>query len=139
MIAQPNTSTIRILIVDDTNQVRQDLKTVLSMMEIEIGVHLEIVGEAADGQEAILQAAALQPDVILMDLAMPVMNGFAATQEIKARNPHTRVVILTVYNDVESREKAELAGADDFVEKGVSLSRIIQAIATGPVYRKGQE
>ena len=133
MIAQPNKSTLRILIVDDTSQVRQDLRTVLPMMETEAGVHLEVIGEAADGQEAVRQAAALNPDVVLMDLAMPVMNGFAATLEIKARNPHTRVVILTVYNDVESREKAVLAGADDFVEKGVSLERIIKAVAPSPI------
>lgn len=132
MIAQLNKSTIRILIVDDNPQVRQDLRIVLPMMEREAGVHLEIVGEAADGQEAVRQAAALNPDVVLMDLAMPVLNGIAATQEIKARNPQTRVVILTVYNDKESREKAEQAGADDFVEKDVSLERIIQAVANSP-------
>ncbi len=128
MITQPNESTIRILIVDDSPHVRQDLRTVLPMMDREAGVNLEVVGEAADGQEAVRQAASLKPDVVLMDLAMPVLNGIDATREIKARNPHTRVVILTVYNDAESKKKAELAGADDFVEKGVSLERIIQAI-----------
>jgi DNA-binding NarL/FixJ family response regulator len=136
MMAQPQKSTLRILIVDDTAQVRRDLKTVLSMMDIEAGVYLEIVGEAADGQEAIRETATLKPDVVLMDLAMPVMNGFAATQVIKAGNPHTRVVILTIYDDAESREKAQLAGADDFIEKGVSLDRLFQAVAPSNVIKR---
>jgi DNA-binding NarL/FixJ family response regulator len=129
MLPQTNKRCIRVLIVDDTAQVRRDLTTVLLMMDKEAGINLEIVGEAADGQEAIQKTAIMKPDVVLMDLAMPILNGIAATREIKANNPCTRVVILTVYNDEEAGEKARCAGADDFVEKGASLNRLFQAIA----------
>jgi NarL family two-component system response regulator LiaR len=136
MVTEQNETSIRILIVDDTAQVRQDLRTVLPLMDKEAGVNLEVVGEAADGWEAIRMAAALKPDVILMDLAMPVLDGFTTTMKIKAGNPHTRVVILTVYNDEELREKAEIAGADDFVEKGAPLNRLYNAIATRAISKE---
>jgi DNA-binding NarL/FixJ family response regulator len=128
-MAQTNKTSIRILIVDDTAPVRQDLKTILPIMADRARVTLEIVGEAEDGQEAIRLAARMKPDVVLMDLAMPGMNGFLATQEIKAANPGARVVILSVYGDSESRKKAKLAGADDFIEKGAPLECIFQAVA----------
>jgi DNA-binding NarL/FixJ family response regulator len=136
MLPQTNKSCIRVLIVDDTAQVRRDLTTVLLMMGKEAGINLEIVGEAADGQEAIQLSARLKPDVVLMDLAMPILNGFAATREIKNYRPLTRVVILTVYNDEVSRENARLAGADDFVEKGAPLNRLFQAIAPSHTNRE---
>jgi DNA-binding NarL/FixJ family response regulator len=136
MLPQTNKSCIRVLIVDDTAQVRRDLTTVLLMMGKEAGINLEIVGEAADGQEAIQLSARLKPDVVLMDLAMPILNGFAATREIKNYRPLTRVVILTVYNDEVLRENARLAGADDFVEKGAPLNRLFQAIAPSHTNRE---
>jgi DNA-binding NarL/FixJ family response regulator len=121
-------TSIRVLIVDDMPQVRQDLRTVLSLAGTACGVTLEVVGEAGNGQEAIQQARVLQPDVVLMDLGMPVMDGFAATRQIKALHPSIRVVALTVYSAVESQEKAIQAGVDAYVEKGAPVSDIIQAI-----------
>ncbi len=129
MTPQLDKPTLHILIVDDVPQVRKDLRTVLPMIAVESGINLEVIGEAADGQEAIHQTLTLKPDVVLMDLVMPVLNGYAATQEIKAHSAQTRVVILTVHDDDESREKARLASADDFVEKGASLERLFRAIA----------
>ena len=119
---------IRVLIVDDMAQVRQDLRTVLPLAGNAAGLPIEIVGEAVNGQEAIRRAEALQPDVVLMDLAMPVTDGYAATQAIKDGNPSIRVVALTVLDYPTAGEKARLAGVDGFIEKGASVAEIIQTI-----------
>jgi DNA-binding NarL/FixJ family response regulator len=121
-------SCTRVLIVDDMAQVRRELGTVLALAGNAAGQPVEIVGEAANGQEAIQLAAALQPDVVLMDLAMPVLDGFAATRAIKAAHPSVRVVILTVLDYLAASEKAIQAGADGFIEKGASVAEIFQAI-----------
>jgi DNA-binding NarL/FixJ family response regulator len=113
----------RVLIVDDSPQVRQELRTLLPLAG-----DIEIVGEAADGREAIRLAQALQPDVVLMDLEMPVLDGYEATRQIKASSPSCRVVALTVYGDPLSRNQAAEAGADVFLVKGVSVETLVQAI-----------
>ena len=118
---------VRVLIADDQSPVRQDLRALLPL----IG-EIEIAGEAADGEEAIAQAAALQPDVVLMDLDMPIVDGREATRQIKARQPACRVIALTIHTDAASRQAAEQAGADDFVEKGTPLSYLLQAILRQP-------
>lgn len=120
--------TIRILIVDDMSQVRQDLGTVLPLAGAACGTQLEIVGEAADGQEAIQQAQALHPDAVLMDLAMPGMDGWTAALQIKGLLPFTQVIALTVHNDPESQQKAAQAGMDGFIVKGSPVNEIIRAI-----------
>jgi DNA-binding NarL/FixJ family response regulator len=117
------TPKIKILIVDDRQQVRQDLGTALGLME-----GLEVVGEAADGLEAIQQSEELNPDVVLMDLRMPRMDGLEATRHIKGRHLAKGVIILTVYGDESARQRATRAGADAFVEKGTSIQRLSQAI-----------
>jgi DNA-binding NarL/FixJ family response regulator len=121
-------SSIRVLIVDDTAQVRQDLRTVLSLAGVASGTPLEIVGEAANGQESIQQVEALRPDAVLMDLAMPVMDGLTAARQIKAFYPSTRVIALTIHSDPESRRKARQSGIDSFIEKGVPVAELIRAI-----------
>jgi DNA-binding NarL/FixJ family response regulator len=113
-----------VLIVDDSPQVRQELKTLLPLVG-----DVEIVGEAADGQEAIRLAAELQPDVILLDLQMPVMDGYEAARQIKAACPFCRVVALTVYGDPASRARAAAAGVDLFLVKGGSVESLVQAIS----------
>jgi DNA-binding NarL/FixJ family response regulator len=117
------TTKIKILIVDDSEQVRQDLGTALGLME-----GLEVVGEAADGLEAIRQAKKLCPDVVLMDLRMPRMGGLEATRHIKGRHLAQGVIILTVYGDEAARERATRAGADAFVEKGTSIQVLSEVI-----------
>jgi len=117
----------RVLIVDDNLQVRQELRTLLSLAG-----DIEIVGEAADGREAIRLAEALQPEVILMDLEMPVLDGYQAAQKIKHLYPSCRVVALTVYGDSASRIRAAEAGVDVFLVKGVSVESLVQAICARP-------
>jgi DNA-binding NarL/FixJ family response regulator len=114
---------MRVLIVDDMAQVRQDLHTVLAL-----SCEAEIVGEAANGLEAIQQFEALQPDVILMDLEMPLLDGYQATREIKAQHPACRVVALTVHGYEEARQRAFQAGVDAFVIKGEPVESLVRAI-----------
>jgi DNA-binding NarL/FixJ family response regulator len=121
-------SRIRVLIVDDIAQVRRELRKVLILAGDAAGQLVEIVGEAANGQDAIRLAAAFQPDVVLMDLALPVLDGFAATRAIKTAHPSVRVVVLTVLDYPTAGEKAIQAGADGFIEKGASVAEIFQAI-----------
>jgi DNA-binding NarL/FixJ family response regulator len=117
-------ATRRLLIVDDSPQVRQELRTLLPLTG-----DIDIVGEAADGLEAIRLAQVLQPDVVLLDLQMPVLDGYQAARQIKALCPSCRVVALTVYGDPASRERAAEAGVDVFLVKGVSMDNLVQAIS----------
>ncbi len=119
----PVTRPVRLLIVDDMPQVWQDLAFLLSLAG-----HIEVVGEAADGQEAIRLVAALSPDVVLMDLAMPGLDGFQATRAIKARWPACRVVALSVHGYPAARQAAFRAGVDAFVEKGAPLAELLERI-----------
>jgi DNA-binding NarL/FixJ family response regulator len=117
--------TTRVLIVDDMPQVRRELRTLLPLLDA-----IEIVGEADNGQSAIELAAALRPDVILMDVEMPIVDGISATRSIKQANPASRVIILSIHNDEATRVEAQSAGADDFVDKGEPLTTLLQAIKT---------
>ncbi len=116
-------TTTRILIVDDVPQVRRELRTLLPLLD-----DIEIVGEAENGQSAIELAAALQPEVILMDVEMPIVDGITATRSIKQALPATRIIILSIHNDETVRAQARSAGADDFVDKGTPLNLLLQAI-----------
>ena len=119
---------IRVLIVDDMAQVRQDLRTVLPLAGQAANLQIEIVGEAGNGQEAVQQAASLQPDVVLMDLEMPVMGGYEATRQIKACSPDCRVIALTIHSDETVRQQASQAGVDDFIVKGAPMDSLIHAM-----------
>ncbi len=119
-------STKRVLIVDDVPQVRRELRTLLPLLDA-----IDIVGEAENGQEALELATTLQPDVIIMDVEMPIMDGLAATRIIKQARPAAYIIILSIHGDETVRAKAQLAGADDFVEKGAPLSSLIQAMTEG--------
>ena len=117
----------RVLIVDDNPRVRQELHTLLPLAG-----DVEIVGEAADGAEAIRLAQALRPEVVLMDLEMPGLDGFEATRQIKAGAPFCRVVALTVHGYDAARQKAMQAGADVFLVKGTEVKSLVQAISPKP-------
>ena len=119
---------IRVLIVDDVPQVRQGLTIMLKLISRNITPMIEVIGEAQNGSEAITQAQMLQPDVILMDLEMPGLDGYAATQSIKSASPSILIIILSIHGDPASRQKVIQAGADAFVEKGAPLEELIRAI-----------
>jgi DNA-binding NarL/FixJ family response regulator len=106
--------------------VRRELWTLLPLAG-----DLEVVGEAADGEEAVRLAEALQPHVILLDLQMPVLDGYAAARHIKGRWPACRVVALTVHDDESTRQKASQAGVDVFLVKGSPLGTLVEAISGG--------
>ena len=114
---------LKVLIVDDVAQVRRELSYILPLFG-----DIKIVGEAADGCEAICQAEALKPDVILMDLEMPLMDGYEAAREIKDRYPGCRVIALTVHAYEAAQHKAAQAGVDGFIVKGASVETLVQAI-----------
>jgi two-component system response regulator NreC len=122
-------SPIRLLIVDDVARVRQDLRTMLSLAADADKDHpIQIVGEAADGLEAVRLAESLQPEVILMDLEMPVLDGYEATRQIKTHCPSCQVIALTIHDYEAVWQRASQAGVDDFVVKGAPLETLIQAI-----------
>jgi DNA-binding NarL/FixJ family response regulator len=125
---------LRLLIVDDMAQVRRELRTILPLAGEDIGTSIEIVGEAADGREAIWQAGVQHPDVVLMDLEMAGMDGYAATHEIKSLHPSIQIIALTVHGDPASRIRALQSGVDVFIEKGVPVAEIIRAIQ--PIEKK---
>lgn len=125
---ESNDGYIRILIADDIPQVRQELKTILALASKTIHPGIEVVGEAKNGKEAIAQSALLIPDVVLMDLEMPLLDGLAATEIIKKTHPNIGIIALTIHNDVETRQKAAQAGADGFVEKGSQIKELLLAI-----------
>ena len=119
---------IRILIVDDVPHVRQGLAAVLGLASRNLGARIEVVGEAENGSEAIRQAQNLHPDVILMDLEMPVMDGYEATRRIKTHSPGCRVIALTIHDDETARRHASQAGVDDFIVKGAPMDSLIHAM-----------
>jgi len=121
--ANQNHRRVRVLIVDDMPQVLHDLHQFL-----ELTGDMESIAEATNGQDAIRLAAELSPDVVVMDLEMPGMDGFQATRQIKERGLAHRVVILSVHADPEDVERARSAGADEFVLKGASFKSLINAI-----------
>lgn len=112
--------TIRILIVDDREVVRAELHRALELLE-----SVTVVGEGVDGWDALRQAKALSPDIVLMDLEMPGLNGFEATRQIKALNLARRVIALSVYSDAFNQQKAKEAGADAFIVKGTDLRTML--------------
>ncbi len=115
---------IRILICDDQVMVREGLKTILNTA----GAGLEVVGLAQDGAQALEQIPDLEPDLVLMDLKMPVMNGVQATREIKKAFPGVHVLVLTTYDADEWVFDAIRAGADGYLLKDADQEALVRAI-----------
>jgi len=116
-------TTIRVLLVDDVAQVRHDLRTILTLSE-----GIEIIGEASNGREAIDLVETLHPDVVLLDLDMPVMDGYESTQRIKALDPSCRIIMLTVHGNSEVEQRALQSGIDSFIVKGAPIEDLIRAV-----------
>lgn len=119
-------SKVTTLIVDDRPQVRRDLRLLL-----ELSGKVEVVGEASNGLEALEQAAIYQPEVVIMDLELPGMDGCQATLQIKQQNPDCRVVFLSIYASPTDIQRARQAGADAYIQKGSPIEDLIQQILAG--------
>ncbi len=117
--------TVRVLVADDQTVVREGLVLLLGLLP---GV--EVAGAAADGEQAVRLAAAELPDVVLMDLRMPRMDGVEATRRIRASHPGIQVVVLTTYSDDESVFAALRAGARGYLTKDTDPETLAKAIAT---------
>jgi len=114
---------IRILLVDDQALFREGLRTLLSAQP-----DFDVVGEAADGEEALRRAAKLRPSVVLMDLRMPVLDGVAATRRLHVAQPDCRVIALTTFDDDEYVFDALRAGAVGYLLKDASSEKLFEAI-----------
>lgn len=120
---------IRVVIADDHAIVREGVKALLNLAD-----DIEVVGEAADGREAIARARALEPDVVVMDIAMPDLGGLEATVEIRRECPRTRILVLSQYEDREYVRRFLKAGVSGYVLKksaGSDLTGAIRAVHRG--------
>lgn len=120
---------IRLLIADDHTLFRDGVRALLQSIP-----EFQVVGEAATGEQVILQAKALQPDVILMDLQMPGVNGIEATRRIAQSSPHIGILVVTMFQDDDSVFAAMRAGARGYILKGADqeeMVRAIRAVANG--------
>jgi two-component system, NarL family, response regulator LiaR len=118
-----NAAPIKVLLVDDHAVVRSGLGAVLMTNE-----DLELVGEASNGEEAIRQVDRLRPDVVLMDILMPVMDGVQATKAIHDKHPEVRIIALTSFKEKDMVEGALKAGALSYLIKNVSADELVTAI-----------
>ena len=113
----------RVLVVDDVDEIRLLLTVVLGLE-----ANIEIVGEAVNGEEAIEQARQLQPDVVLLDIAMPVMSGDEALPHILEASPASKVIVVSAFTASVMRDKVLALGAAAYVEKGFNPEPIVTAI-----------
>jgi DNA-binding NarL/FixJ family response regulator len=121
---------VRVLLADDQALFREALATLLGARP-----EVQVVGEAGNGAEALDRAAALGPDVVLMDLHMPVLDGVAATRRLRAEQPGVRVLALTTFDDDEDVFAALRAGAVGYLLKDVSSERLVEALVAA---RRGE-
>jgi DNA-binding NarL/FixJ family response regulator len=114
---------IRVLVADDHTFYREGVRAMLTALP-----ETEVIGEAATGDEVIAKAAELQPDVILMDIKMPEINGIEATRRILGASPHIRVLVVTMFDDDESVFAAMRAGARGYLLKDATLDDVLRAV-----------
>ena len=122
---------IKVLIADDHPILRKGINSVFSGND-----DYELVGEAEDGEKAVELAARLKPDVVIMDVTMPVMDGIAATKEIVKANPTTKVVVLSMHNNMFHVKEAFAAGAAGYVIKGSETEELFLAVKTALAGRR---
>ena len=119
----PDDDAIRVLVVDDHAVVREGLRTFLSLQD-----GIEVVGEAADGRESVAAAERERPDVVVMDLVMPRLDGVQAMRELRARVPRARVIVLTSFLDDDRLLPAIRAGAAGYLLKNVEPAELARAV-----------
>lgn len=129
---QAEVAQVRVLLVDDHALVREAIARVLDDVE-----GLEVCGQASGGEDALRQAAAMQPDVVVLDYSMPEMDGLATTERLQRQVPAARVLVLTVHDNVHYVLRVLEAGALGFVVKSAAVSELVEAIravAAGEAY-----
>jgi DNA-binding NarL/FixJ family response regulator len=136
--SKPALRFVRVLLVDDAAHVRHELRQLLELSGV-----VQIVGEAGDGLEAVRLAVELSPDVVVMDLEMPVLDGCEATRRIKEKHLASRVIILSVHAGAGVEQRARAAGAEHFIIKGADFQTLVNTILgeDGPftLFEKGEK
>jgi DNA-binding NarL/FixJ family response regulator len=122
-VSAPDQPPIRVVLCDDTRDIR-----LLLSLALELAGGFEVVGEAADGEEAIAQVTTHQPDVVLLDLAMPVLDGLQALPEMRERAPRSLVVVLSGFGADAMGEEAVRLGATTYVQKGVNPTELAEQL-----------
>jgi DNA-binding NarL/FixJ family response regulator len=123
MTEQQHEAAVRVLVVDDQRLMREGIA---SLLQIQDGV--EVIGMASNGEEALEQALSLRPDVILMDVRMPVMDGVAATEQVRRQVPDCKILMLTTFDDEEYVLEALRAGASGYLLKDIPARDLAQAV-----------
>ena len=113
---------MRVLLADDHQILRDGIRRGLE------GAGVDVVGEASNGEEAVALASATTPDIVLMDLSMPVLDGVQATQRIRSAQPDTRIVVLTMHDDPDRTRAALQAGASAYLTKGTSFAEVLDTL-----------
>jgi DNA-binding NarL/FixJ family response regulator len=122
---------LRVLIADDNEAVREELTSYLE------NEGFDVVGSVGNGLDAFQQAASIRPDVVLMDLHMPGMDGIAAMAIIKSHAPEMPVVVLTAFSKRDNKRAAELTGAASFLDKDAPLPELVQALRSAAARGRG--
>jgi len=117
--------TTKILIVDDHEVVRDGLKNILTSLD-----NISIAGEAGNGEDAVKMYASLKPDLVIMDISMPGMNGIEATRVIKEKDPDARILILTMHDNQEYLNQIIRSGAKGFILKNTDKEELLEAVRT---------
>lgn len=129
--------TIRVLLADDTPDIRKLLR-----VNLELDGRFEIVGEAADGAEAVALTRSLRPDAVVLDLAMPVMDGLQAAPVIRECSPESRILVLSGFDHARMEARAREQGADGYLEKGTAFGLIAETLVVlclGGVPEQGRQ
>src|SRR5579859_1018874 len=121
VVRGPESGICRLLIADDRVRTRRALRAVLALQP-----GIELIGEAADGEEALAEVERLRPDIVILDIRMPRVDGLAATRQIKTRWPEIRVIAHSLAEELS--EEALAAGADAFVPKGAPAGELLRAL-----------
>ena len=116
---------IRVLLAEDHTLVRKGLRALLNDVS-----HIQVVGEAENGREAVQKTRLLQPDIVIMDISMPLLNGLEATRQIKQEMPHTGIIMLTMHANAEYIFQGLQAGAESYLVKQSAPEQLVNAIET---------